>query len=77
MDRDEALAARRHGRLTEALVMPADDANGWVLILVEERGGHRVFTDHTGTEKLYHDLDQATAVARELGFGSVRVEEPF
>jgi hypothetical protein len=77
MDRDAVLEALGNGRLSEPVVMPAEDANGWVLIFVDRRGDHHVFTDHTGTEKLYRDLDQATQVARELGFGSVRVEEAF
>jgi hypothetical protein len=77
MDHDRAQLARHAGEITGAVIMPAEDANGWVLLLIATDGSHLPYTGHTGTEKVYHDLDQATAAARELGFAEVRVEEAF
>jgi hypothetical protein len=77
MDHDQARLALRRGDLLEAVAMPAADANGWVLMFADGEGNHHTYTDHTGSEKLYHDLDHATEVARELGFDTVRVEERF
>lgn len=77
MDRDEAMQGVRAGEFVEAVIAPADDANGWVVMLADTHGEQHLYTGHTGTEKVYHDLDQATEVAQELGFTSVRVEERF
>jgi hypothetical protein len=77
VDHDQAQQAMHAGTLVEAVVKPAADANGWVILLADRAGTHRAYTGHTGTEKVYHSLDQATAVARELGFESVRVDEDF
>jgi hypothetical protein len=77
MDHDEVLAATRLGTLSEAIIMPAEDANGWVLLFVDTEGVPHGYTGHTGTEKVYHDLDHATEIAHELGFATVRVEERF
>lgn len=77
MDHDQAQLARHAGQLTEAIIKPAEDANGWVILMSDTQGEHILYTGHTGTEKVYHDLDLATATARELGFTEVRVEERF
>jgi len=77
MDHEQIRRAVECGDLTEAVVRPARDANGWMLTFTERGGGRAVYTDHTGTEKVYHSLDQISELARELGFDSVRVEEEF
>ena len=77
MDHEQALRAVSSGDLTEAVVIPAPNANGWLLTFTEHGGGREVYTGHTGTEKVYHSLDQITEVARDLGFDTVRVEEAF
>jgi hypothetical protein len=77
MDYEQAQLALHNKTLTEAVIMPAEDANGWVVLLVSPQGDRHVFTGHTGTEKVYHTLDRATEVAREIGFETVRVEEAF
>jgi len=77
MDHEAVLAAAQRGAFSEAILVPAEDANGWVLAFADTEGQHHIYTDHTGTEKLYHDLDQATEAARGLGFDTVRVEERF
>jgi hypothetical protein len=65
------------GELIEAVIAPAEDANGWVVLLSDRRGEHHLYTGHTGTEKVYHDLDHATETARDLGISAIRVEERF
>jgi hypothetical protein len=77
MDRAQVAQALRAGELTEAIVTPAEDANGWVVLLADKKGEQHPYTGHTGTEKVYHGLDQATEIARALGFADVRVEERF
>lgn len=77
MDHDEARNAIRNEEITEVVVTPAQDANGWVLVFTTRTGDRVVYTGHTGTEKVYHSLDQVTEVARALGCPDVRVEETF
>jgi hypothetical protein len=77
MDHDTAIQALSEGNLVEAEIATAADANGWVLLFTTRSGEQVLYTDHTGTEKVYHDLDQVTEVAREIGFDSVRVHEDF
>jgi uncharacterized protein CbrC (UPF0167 family) len=77
MDHDQALSAFHAGDILEAVVKPAEDANGWVLELLTRSGEPALYTGHTGTEKVYHTLDQATEIAREIGFHRIRVEERF
>jgi hypothetical protein len=77
MDHDQAQRAFRDGELMEALISPAEDANGWVLMFRTAAGRLALYTGRTGTEKVYHTLDQATQVAKGLGFESIRIEEEF
>ncbi|MEA3274688.1 MAG: thymidylate kinase [Pseudomonadota bacterium] len=77
MDHDQAMQALHAGELVEAVITPAKDANGWVLLFTTAAGQRVAYTGHTGTEKTYHALDHATDIARELGFQSIRVEESF
>ena len=77
MDHDQTQLARHAGDLIGAVIKPAEDANGWVILLQDKDGQEILYTGHTGTEKVYHDLDRASAEARELGFPEVRVEEEF
>lgn len=77
MDYDQALSALHAGDLVEAIVKPAEDANGWMLIFLTRSGEQVIYRGHTGTEKVYHTLDQATEIAREIGFYDIRVEEQF
>jgi hypothetical protein len=77
VDHDQALHALHRGELVEAVVTPAEDAEGWVLMFKTQSGDQVLYTGHTGTEKVYHTLDNATEAAREIGFPSIRVEERF
>ena len=64
-------------RLVEAIIEPSHTANGWVLEFKDDAGHLLPLTDSFGQEKCYRDLDRATEVARQLGFGHVRIEESF
>ncbi len=77
MEHDQVMQARHAGELVEAVVTPAEPSNGWVLLLVTPGGEQVPYTTHGGTRKVFHTLDHATEVARELGFESIRVEESF
>ena len=77
MDHDQAQQARHAGELTGAVIKTAQDANGWLILLQDNNGGETPYTGHTGTQKVYHNLDQATLAARELGFDELRIEEKF
>ena len=59
MDHDQAQLALHEGSLSAALITPAADANGWRILLVARTGEQTPYTGHSGTEKVYHDLDQA------------------
>jgi hypothetical protein len=73
MDLMHAQAAYESGQLTEA----ADGGNGWMVILIDTSGGREKLTDHSGIEKVYHDLDHATEAAKKVGAIALRIEEPF
>jgi hypothetical protein len=77
MDLNQALSALHAGELVEAVIKPAEDENGWVLAFLTRSGDQIAYAGHTGTERVYHTLDQATDIAREIGFHSIRVEEEF
>ena len=77
MDLMHAKAEFEAGRLSEAAVEPSEQADGWRLLLHTKTGETLVLTDHAGRELLYHSLDHATEVGRDIGFDSVRVEERF
>ena len=77
MDLDQARAEFESGNLREVVIEPADEGNGWML-LVRGNGPAMVkITDHSGVEKVYHSLDHATEIARSIGFADIRVEERF
>lgn len=77
MDTRTACAEFEAGRLKDAIIEPADEGNGWMVLLHDSEGKFLKLTDHSGTEKIYHSIDRETEVAREIGFKTVRVEEPF
>jgi hypothetical protein len=77
MDLMHAKAEFEAGRLREAAAEPIERGDGWRLLLHTETGETLVLTDHSGRERMYHSLDHATEVGRDIGFDSVRVEEHF
>jgi hypothetical protein len=77
VDLDAAKIEFARGGLEEVMIEPAQEANGW-MVVVREAGGKPVqITDHGGAVKVYHTLEHATEVARAIGFATVRVEESF
>ena len=77
MELSEAQAAYRDGRVGEVVIEPAESANGWTILLVGKLGDRVKLTDHSGLEKIYHDLDHATEAAKAIGADRLRIEEPF
>ena len=77
MDQAEVLQARGRGELREAILTPAADANGWVMLFLTADGRQLQLTSSGGHEHVFHDLDQASALGKELGFDQVRIEERF
>jgi len=77
MDLIHAKAEFEAGRLSEAAAEPSAQGSGWRLLLHAETGEIHVLTDHSGRERLFHSLDHATEVGRDIGFASLRVEEHF
>jgi hypothetical protein len=77
MDLSEAQTAYRDGRINEVVIEPADSGNGWMILVIGKLGDRAKLTDHSGFEKVYHDLDHATEAAKSIGADSLRIEEPF
>ncbi|MEJ1297636.1 MAG: thymidylate kinase [Candidatus Sedimenticola sp. (ex Thyasira tokunagai)] len=77
MDLMHAKAEFEVGQLSEAVAEPSEQGDGWRLLLHTKNRGTLALTDHSGRECLYHSLDHATEVGRDIGFDSVRVEEHF
>ncbi|MES9898496.1 MAG: hypothetical protein ABW148_05680 [Sedimenticola sp.] len=77
MDLMHAKAEFEVGQLSEAVAEPSEQGDGWRLLLHTKNRETLVLTDHSGRECLYHSLDHATEVGRDIGFDSVRVEEHF
>ena len=77
MDIETACAEYEKGRLKEAIIEPADEGNGWMVLIRMDNGGLEKITDHRGAEKVYHTIDHATEIAKQIGFRTVRVEERF
>ncbi|UCE90163.1 MAG: thymidylate kinase [Pseudomonadota bacterium] len=77
MNLDEAQQAFAAGKLREVVVEPADEGNGWMIMVRDSAGALLTVTDHSGIEKIYHTLDNATDAAKTIGFKMIRVEESF
>jgi hypothetical protein len=77
VEHNEILSARQSGELTEAVLTPAESGNGWTLLLTTRSGRQTPYRGVGGRVPIFHDLDHATILARELGFEHIRVEERF
>jgi len=64
MEEAEILTAREHGDLLEAVVTPAESANGWLLLFTDRSGQQISYTRSHDRAPVFHDLDHATAVAK-------------
>jgi hypothetical protein len=77
VDIDKAQAEHAAGKLHEVVIEPADEGNGW-MVVVHYHGGEVVtLTDHSGVERVYHSIEHATEAAKAIGFQTVRVMEAF
>ena len=77
MDIHQAQNAYGKGLITEIVIEPAETGNGWTILLHSSKDESEKLTDHSGQEKVFHDLDHATEAAKNIGSSSPRIEEPF
>ena len=77
MDIHQAKNAFSKGLITEIVIEPAETGNGWTILLHTSQDEREKLTDHSGLEKVFHDLDHATEAAKTIGSISPRIEEPF
>ncbi len=77
MELDQVKSEFQAGRIREAIIEPSPTGNGWVIMFREADGDLVKLTSHGGVPRIFHSLDNATKVANEIGFTSIRVEEPF
>lgn len=77
MDLQTACAEFEAGKIHDVFIEPADKGNGWMICVHDSAGRIVNITNHGGREKIYHTIDHATEVAKEIGFQTVRVEERF
>ncbi len=77
MELEQVKSAFEAGRLREAIIEPSPTGNGWLIMFREAEGDLVKLTDHGGTPRIFHSLDNATKVTSDIGFTSIRVEEPF
>lgn len=77
MDIDSAAAEYHNKTISEAIIEPSPNGNGWRILFHKTDGDLVALTDHGGTEKLYHTLDHATDMVQSAGIKTIRVEEHF
>lgn len=64
-------------KVREGVLKPADAGRGWQVALEDYEGQQHPLTRHDGVARLYHSLDRATAILRELGVERICVVERF
>lgn len=77
MDIDSAAEQYHNKIITEAIIEPSPNGNGWRILFHKTDGDIVSLTDHGGTEKIYHTLDNATNTLKSAGMKTIRVEEHF
>lgn len=77
MNIDNAAEEYHKKIISEAIIEPSPDGNGWHILFHKANGDIVALTDHSGTEKLYHTLDNATSVVQSAGINTIRIEEHF
>lgn len=77
MDIDSAAEEYHKKTISEAIIEPSPDGNGWRILFHRLDGNIVPLTSHSGNEKLYHSLDHATDVVQSAGIKTLRVEEHF
>ena len=77
MDIDSAAKEYHNKTISEAIIEPSPNGNGWRILFHQTDGEMAALTAHGGTEKLYHSLDNASGVLQAAGIKTIRVEEHF
>jgi len=77
MNIDSATEAYQNKTISEAVIEPSPNGNGWRILFHKTDGDIITLTDNSGTEKLYHTLDNASSVVQSAGIKMIRVEEHF
>jgi len=77
VDIDSAAEEYHKKNISEAIIEPSPNGNGWHVLFHKTDGDMVTLTDHGGHEKLYHTLDHATEVLQSAGIKTIRVEEHF
>ena len=77
MDIDSAAEEYHKKSISEAIIEPSPNGNGWHILFHKTNGDIVALTDHTDTEKLYHTLDHTTDMLQSAGIKTIRVEEHF
>lgn|GEM_PF-1861481 len=77
MDIDRAAVEFHNKSISEAVIEPSPNGNGWHIIFHKNEGELVPLTTPGGTEKIYHTLDTATEALQAAGIKTIRVEEQF
>ncbi|MBY4678700.1 hypothetical protein [Marinobacterium arenosum] len=77
MELDELRRMIAMDRIREGILKPGHDGNGWLVALEDNEGHQLPLTQPGGQEKIYHSLDNATAVLHELGISRISIVERF
>ncbi|WP_207062213.1 hypothetical protein [Motiliproteus sp. SC1-56] len=64
------------GALKEAIIEPGSRGNGWVILFRDVDDSLSPLTN-AGQARIFHNLDNATRLAKDLGFRRVSVLEHF
>ncbi len=65
------------GAIREGLLKPSQEANGWMIAVENTQGEQLPITDDHGHTRIYHSLDTATQVLKQLGIAPITVVESF
>ena len=77
MNIDSAAKEYHKKNISEAIIEPSPNGNGWRILFHKTDGDIVALTDHSGIEKIYHTLDNASEVIQSAGITTIRVEEHF
>ena len=77
MDIDSAAKEYQKKTISEAIIEPSSNGNGWRILFHKTNGDIVALTDHSGAEKIYHTLDNASEVIQSAGITTIRIEEHF
>lgn len=64
------------GALKEAIIEPGTEGNGWMILFRDVDNTLLPYTTG-GHERIFHNLDNATRLAKDMGFTRVSIVESF